>query len=140
MLTRCCASFFRLTDPPLNTASPCRSTTQVPRFAAYTAWAKKVASKPRPKPGKAAGAKRKGGSKGGGKGGEAAGSESALVAAIRGRQGGALQPFGGVLGALMANMPDEPSEEEFKAAQARLKQRGGGKWAAAGGSGKRAKK
>ncbi|PRW57170.1 chaperone dnaJ 6 [Chlorella sorokiniana] len=135
---------------------------EVPSFPKYTTWAKKVAAKPRPKPGAA-------GKKGGGKKGGKAGSskddgEAALIAQIRARQAGAMQRFGGggVLGKLMArygggeeNVPGEPSEEEFQAAAARLKARqggsGGGKKAggggkqkaeatAAGGSGKRAKK
>ena len=70
-------------------------------YPKYTAWAKRVAAKPRPKPGAAGG--KKGGGKKGGKGGSAADSEAALVAQIRARQAGAMQPFaGGVLGKLMA--------------------------------------
>ena len=71
----------------------------MPSFPKFTAWAKKVAAKPRPKPG--AGGK-KGGSKKGGKAGSKDGGEAALIAQIRARQAGALQPFGGVLGKLMA--------------------------------------
>lgn len=131
---------------------------EVPSFPKFTAWAKKVAAKPRPKPG--AGGK-KGGSKKGGKAGSKDGGEAALIAQIRARQAGALQPFGGVLGKLMArygggeeNVPGEPSEEEFQAAAARIKARQGGssgkqaggsgkqkaEAAAGGGGGKRAKK
>lgn len=75
----------------------------MPSYPKYASWAKKVAAKPRPKPG-AAGSKRGGkGGKKGGKGGSGADSEAALVAQIRARQAGALQPFaGGVLGKLMA--------------------------------------
>ena len=73
--------------------------TQVPSFRKYAAWAKKVAAKPRPKPG--AGGK-KGGSRKSGKAGSKADGEAALVAQIRARQGAAVQPFGGVLGKLMA--------------------------------------
>lgn len=115
------------------------------RYPKYTAWAKKVAARPRPKPG--SGGKRKKAAAGRGGAGAGAGSEAALIAAIRGRQPAV--PLGGVLGQLMASMPDEPSEEEFQAAAARLKQRasgggsssgGGGKQKAAAGGGKRAKK
>ncbi len=71
----------------------------MPSFRKYAAWAKKVAAKPRPKPG--AGGK-KGGSRKSGKAGSKADGEAALVAQIRARQGAAVQPFGGVLGKLMA--------------------------------------
>ena len=71
----------------------------MPSFPRYTAWAKKVAARPRPKPG--AGGK-KGGGKKGGKAGSGVGDEAALIAQIRARQAGALQPMGGVLGKLMA--------------------------------------
>lgn len=98
---------------------------EVPSFAKFTAWAKRVAARPRPKPGPAAG-------KGGGRGrkagkGSSGGDEAALVAAIRGRQSSALARMGGgggVLGALMRRMGGDieniPSEEDFLAARARL--------------------
>lgn len=122
---------------------------EVQRTPKYTAWAKRVAAKPRPK----AVASGSGGGSGGKrkkqqqqKGRQE--GEAALIAAIRGRQGGARQPLGGVLGQLLVNMPDEPSEEAFQAAAARLKQKGSsgsgssgsGKQKAATGSSKRAKK
>ncbi|KAL4452266.1 hypothetical protein ABPG75_007928 [Micractinium tetrahymenae] len=117
---------------------------EVPPFAKYAAWTKRVAAKPRPKPGAAAG--RAGGKgKKAGKGGGGGGDEAALVAAIRGRQGGALARMGGgggVLGALMRQMGGDieniPSEEDFLAARARLegkKTGGGGKQKAGSSSG-----
>lgn len=60
---------------------------EVPSFAKYASWAKRVAARPRPKPGAGAG---KAGSKGKKAGKSSGGDEAALVAAIRGRQGGAL--------------------------------------------------
>lgn len=110
------------------------------RYPKFAAWAKKVAARPRPKPGSGGKRKKQHATGRGHAGAAAAGSEAALIAAIRGRQAA---PFGGVLGQLMASMPDEPSEEEFAAAAARLKQRGGGgggKPKAAAGGSKRAKK
>jgi hypothetical protein len=93
---------------------------EVPHFSKYTAWAKKVAARPRPKPGAAAkrGKARK----------EQQDAEAALVAQIRGRQqAGALSmPAGGILGLMLAKAEKEmPSEEDFQAARQRLEQRGG---------------
>lgn len=111
---------------------------EVPSFAKYASWAKRVAARPRPKPGAGAG---KAGSKGKKAGKSSGGDEAALVAAIRGRQGGALARMGGgggVLGALMRQMGGDieniPSEEDFLAARARLE----GKTAASGGKHKAA--
>lgn len=116
---------------------------EAPSFAKYAAWAKRVAARPRPKPGsgsgKAGGRGKKAGKAGGG------GDEAALVAAIRGRQGGALARIGGggggVLGVLMRQMGGDieniPSEEDFLAARARLEGKKGasaGKQKAGGGS------
>ncbi|KAL4441248.1 hypothetical protein ABPG77_011485 [Micractinium sp. CCAP 211/92] len=116
---------------------------EAPSFAKYAAWAKRVAARPRPKPGSGSG-KAGGRGKKAGKAGKA-GDEAALVAAIRGRQGGALARIGGggggVLGALMRQMGGDieniPSEEDFLAARARLEGKKGasaGKQKAGGGS------
>ena len=103
------------------------------RYKQYTAWAEKVAAKPRPSdplaPPKAK-AKR------GSKRGAVLQDEGALVAAIRSRHASA---FGSLLSDLEARhcggapVAGEPSEEEFLAARQRMEERKAGK----GSGGKR---
>lgn len=111
------------------------------RYKQYTTWAAKVAKRPRPVPGKEAKGK-----KGKGKGGKKKeADESALVAAIAARRGGAFQSALSSLAAKYGGdeggAPPEPTDEEFEAARARVEARSKrASGSGGGGSAKKAKK
>jgi len=91
---------------------------EVPMYAQYKRWSKKVSSRPRP----TAGALKGGKSKGRGRRGQDA-SEQALVAMITGRQhkgalAGTIERLASKYGVGIS--ADEPSEAEFQAARERV--------------------